>query len=96
MGSLSVAVLTYIRAFFVTRHRLALEAAALRQQLVVFKRKQPRPRLDRMDRLFWTTLRRVYAGWTDALIIVKPWCPGIVPASVCFGGGDPDNPGDHR
>jgi hypothetical protein len=25
-----------------------------------------------MDRLFWTTLRRVYSGWTDALIIVKP------------------------
>jgi hypothetical protein len=72
MGSLSVAVLTYIRAFFVTRHRLALEAAALRQQIVVFKRKQPRPRLGRMDRLFWTTLRRVYSGWTDALIIVKP------------------------
>ena len=72
MGWLSVAVLTYIREFFVTRHRHALEAAALRQQLVVFKRKQPRPRLDRMDRLFWTTLRRVYSGWTDALIIVKP------------------------
>jgi hypothetical protein len=37
--------LPYIRALFVTRHRLALEAAALRQQLVVFKRKQPRPGL---------------------------------------------------
>jgi hypothetical protein len=72
MGSLTLAVVTYIRAFFLTRHRLALEAAALRQQLAVFKRKQPRPRLGRMDRLFWTMLRRVYSGWTDALIIVKP------------------------
>ena len=72
MGSLTVAVLTYIRAFFVSRQRLALEAAALRQQLVVFKRKQPRPRLRRMDRLFWTTLRRLHSGWTDALIVVKP------------------------
>jgi transposase InsO family protein len=72
MGSLVIAVVTYIRALFVTRHRLALEAAALRQQLAVFKRKQPRPRLSRPDRLFWRTLRRVYAGWTDALIIVKP------------------------
>ena len=37
MGSLVIAVVTYIRALFVTRHRLALEAAALRQQLAVFK-----------------------------------------------------------
>src|SRR6476661_10460674 len=72
MGSLMLALVTYIRVFFVPRHKLALEAAALRQQLAVFKRKQPRPRLSRVDRLFWTTLRRVYSGWTDALIIVKP------------------------
>ena len=71
MGSL-IAVVTYIRAFFLTRHRLALEVAALRHQLAVFKRRQPRPRLGRMDRLFWTMLRRAYSGWTDALIIVKP------------------------
>jgi hypothetical protein len=37
MGSVTVAVLMYIRAFFLARHRLALEAAALRQQLAVFK-----------------------------------------------------------
>ena len=98
MGSLTVAVLTYIRAFFVTRHRLALEAAALRQQLAVFKRKQPRPALSRVDRLFWTTLRRLHSGWTDALIIVKPetvvsWHRA---GFRVFGGGDPGNPGDHR
>ena len=72
MGSLVVALITYIRAFFVRHHRLALEAAALRQQLAVFKRRQPRPRLSWVDRLFWTALRRVYSGWIDALIIVKP------------------------
>jgi len=38
MGSLMLAVVTYIRAFFVPRHKLALEAAALRQQLAVFKK----------------------------------------------------------
>jgi putative transposase len=72
MGSFLIAVVAYVRALFVRRHRLALEAAALRQQLAVFKRKQPRLRLGRVDRLFWTTLRHVYSGWTDALIIVKP------------------------
>jgi hypothetical protein len=34
-------VIAYLRAFFVSRHKLALEAAALRQQLAVFKRNRP-------------------------------------------------------
>src|SRR4051794_39134536 len=72
MGAFLLAVLAYSRTFFVRRHRLALELAALRQQLAVFKRKQPRPRLHRLDRLFWTVLRRLYSGWPDALILVKP------------------------
>lgn len=72
MASLVLAIVAYIRCFFVPRHRLALEAAALRQQLAVFKRKQPRPKLSRADRLFWTALRRLYSGWADAVILVKP------------------------
>jgi putative transposase len=72
MDSVVSAILAYIRAFFVPRHKLALQAAALRQQLAVFKRKQPRPRLSRPDRLFWTALRQLYSGWADALILVKP------------------------
>ena len=44
----------YLRAFFLPRHRLALEIVALRQRLAVFKRNQPRPRLSRLDRLFWS------------------------------------------
>jgi hypothetical protein len=98
MGSLVLALIAYIRSFFVPRHALALEVAALRQQLAVFKRKQPRPRLNRMDRLFWTALRRVYSGWAEALILVKPerWCLGIVLVSVCFGDGGLDNPADQE
>jgi transposase InsO family protein len=51
---------------------LAMEALALRQQLAVYKRKNPRPRLDDFDRLFWVALKDQFAGWADALIIVKP------------------------
>ena len=36
-------VLAYLKAFAVPRHVLALEAVALRQQLAVYKRKQPHP-----------------------------------------------------
>ena len=67
-----VAMMAYIRAFFLPRHSLALESVALRQQLAVFKRKQPRPRLNRLDRLFWIALRHWYSCWADALILVKP------------------------
>ena len=69
MITLALAVVAYIRAFCLPRHKLALEAVALRQQLGVFKRKQPRPRLERLDRLFWIVLRRVWSGWSEALII---------------------------
>ena len=72
MTGLVVAVIAYCRAFFLGRHRLGLEVAALRQQLVVFKRKQPRPHLYDLDRAFWVALRRLWPGWANALIIVKP------------------------
>lgn len=40
-------------------HRsLLLENLALRQQLVVLKRKHPRPRLDLFDKTFWTLARQ--------------------------------------
>jgi putative transposase len=54
-------------------HRqLALENLALRQQLAVYKRSAPRPRLRTMDRLLWVGLARVWAGWRQALVIVSP------------------------
>src|SRR5204862_3334184 len=44
-----------------TRRELALENLALRQQLAVWKARQPRPRLTEMDRIFWIVLRYVMA-----------------------------------
>jgi len=51
---------------------LALENLALRQQLVVMKIKCPRPRLRRVDRLFWVWLSRVWNNWRETLVIVRP------------------------
>ena len=42
--------------------QLALENAALRQQLAVFKRNVPRPKLNNRDRLFWIGLYLIWAG----------------------------------
>jgi hypothetical protein len=61
-----------LRVFFRSRCDVALEVLALRQQLAVLKRKRPRPKLNRSDRIFWTMLRHVWSRWADALVIVKP------------------------
>jgi putative transposase len=65
-------VLRWLRALCRLRGDLALENLALRQQLTVLSRHYPRPRLTAVDRFFWVMLRRVWAGWTGALIIVEP------------------------
>src|SRR6185312_12645007 len=44
----------------------------LRQQLAVYQRKQPRPKLNGFDRLFWVVVRRIWNNWSEALILVKP------------------------
>lgn len=64
--------LAAVRVFFRTRHDNAVEILALRQQLAMLKRKQPRPRLNPLDRLFWIGLRRVWSRWADVLVVVKP------------------------
>jgi len=68
----AVSILAAVRVFFRSRRDTALEVLALRQQVAVLKRKRPRPALNSLDRLFWTTLRRFWSRWADVLVIVKP------------------------
>jgi hypothetical protein len=56
-----LALLSALRVFFCSRSDTALEVLALRQQVAVLKRKRPRPTLNRLDRLFWNTLRQLLA-----------------------------------
>ncbi len=67
-----LALLAAIRVFFRSRGDAALEVLALRQQVAVLKRKRPRPRLNRLDRFLWTSLRQLWPRWADVLVIVKP------------------------
>jgi hypothetical protein len=64
--------LLFLSSFFRSRYGLGLEILALRQQLGVLRRKHPRPRLRTGDRLFWVSLHRLWPGWKNALIVVKP------------------------
>ena len=72
MLQIILSFLVALRTFFRSRSDTALEVFALRQQVAVFKRKRPRPRLNSWDRLFWTILRRCWSRWTDVLVLVKP------------------------
>jgi putative transposase len=69
---LTFGLFTWLRSFIRSRHDLGLEIVALRQQLVVLKRRTKRARLHRFDRLFWVMLRRVWTKWPNPLLIVKP------------------------
>jgi transposase InsO family protein len=71
MPELVLSILCTMRVFFQDRADVALEVLALRQQLAVLKRKRPRPPLNALDRLFWTTLSRCWPRWMDVLEIVK-------------------------
>jgi hypothetical protein len=65
-------MLTWFGSFFRSRHDLGLEIVALRQLLIVLKRRTNRAHLRRFDRLFWVFLRRLWPYWSKALLIVQP------------------------
>ena len=62
---------TLVRLFR-SHHSLLLKNLALRQQLVVLKRRHPRPKLDLSDKLFCLVVRRYWSGWKQALLVVTP------------------------
>lgn len=72
MTSLISGFLAFVGAFFCSRYHLGLEILALRQQIGVLKRKNPRPRLKKADRLFWILLRRIWPAWKNNLVIAQP------------------------
>jgi hypothetical protein len=65
-------ILWWFSAFLRSRNGLGLEIVALRQQVSVLKRKNPRLRLSSWDRMFWVFLRRVWSRWAGVLLVVKP------------------------
>jgi putative transposase len=54
------------------RSDLALEDLALRQQLAVLRRQRRRPRIRKLDRVFWVVLSTIWGDWKETLLLVKP------------------------
>jgi putative transposase len=61
-----------LRSAVLTHRELALENLALRQQLAVWKVRQPRPQLTATDRIFWVVLSRLWKNWRSSLQVVRP------------------------
>lgn len=72
MLQFAFALLVYVRTLLRSRHDLGMEILALRQQLAVFKRRHPRPRLKRRVTRNSPSLCSLWDRWTNALLIVNP------------------------
>src|SRR5260370_20124409 len=70
--SLVLALLGALRAALRSRTDLTLENLALRQQLALLRRQSKRPQFGRLDRPFWVWLSRRWAGWREAVHLVRP------------------------
>lgn len=49
-----------------------MENLALRQQLIVFKRRNQRPKLSALDNLFWVLSPRFWSDWKESHSVVAP------------------------
>jgi putative transposase len=73
MMSVFMSLLAMLGGVLRSRTALHLEVLALRHQLQVLQRSQPRRlRLSRADRWLWAWLSRTWSGWRTALVMVKP------------------------
>jgi transposase InsO family protein len=61
-----------ISVCFKSKVQLVAENLCLRQQLIVLKRRRPRPHLRNSDRRFWILICRWLGRWRETLIIVQP------------------------
>jgi len=75
MIPLFIGMVSCLGVFFRSRYNLGLEILALRQQLGVFKRRNPRPRLRFHDRMSSVLFRRLGPSSSSVLVIVKKDTP---------------------
>lgn len=72
MLDLLALLLFSLRAALCPWSDLVVENMLLRHQLAVALRANPRPRLDRRDRLLWVIARRLWTDWRRHLVLVGP------------------------
>src|SRR5215510_7630978 len=71
MLEILLSFLKSFRVYFRSRADLQTEILAVRHQIVVLHRQNPKPKLKPADRRFWVALSRFWSRWRSALWIVK-------------------------
>ena len=66
------ALLALVSSLVRSRWSLHLQVLALQHQVAVYKQTARRPRLSPVDRVFWSWLSWLWAGWQDVLALVQP------------------------
>jgi hypothetical protein len=72
MFRLSLTLVATLRSALRTQQDLILENLALRHQPELLTRTDRHPRFRPVDRLLWVGLRRCWAAWRGALVLVQP------------------------
>jgi putative transposase len=67
-----LSTLRFVILMLAGHKEIALKNVALRQQLTILRREQPRPKLRNRDRLFWIALMKLWRRWRTALVVVQP------------------------
>jgi putative transposase len=65
-------ILSIVTSILKGRADLVAENVALRHQLSCLIHRGSRPKLRPVDRAFWAMLSRIWDGWREGLVMVKP------------------------
>lgn len=65
-------LLNTLRDLVRPRRDLLLENLALRQQILVLRRTNPKPQFSQLDKAFWVVLCRKWKNWRRPLALVRP------------------------
>jgi putative transposase len=71
MPPVVAALLALVSSLWRSRWALHLQVLALQHQVAVYKQTVRRPRLSPTDRVFWSWLSSLWAGWLDVLAFVQ-------------------------
>jgi hypothetical protein len=65
-------LLLFFRKSFTTNLQLKLEIIFLTKQLEIYQRTDPKLKIHRTDRMFFSLIMDLFSNWKERLFIVKP------------------------
>jgi len=72
LKSIVLLIFEFFRLFVKSRQSLITENLLLRQQVLILKRRNKRPKLKNVDRIILVWISKLWNNWKSAMIVVKP------------------------